>query len=405
MDKKMLEAVDKAIANLESLHGKGVVQSLDPKTIETGIPRISTGSFQLDLYTGGGVPEDLLTECWGPEGGGKSTWLTIVEANYQRKYPDKLVLEVDSEQAKNLHYATLFGLNVSKDAFRLNQPDNAEQAFDVMNQLIETGAIGLIGVDSIKCLLPKEIAELYDTEHGNKAKGNKPKTDRTTQPGRQAAFLSDQLFALLRRAKKHGVTIVATNQLRMKIGQMFGSPETQPGGKAVVFAPSLTMRFSNMGKTNAPKKGDKVIGYRCKVRIDKSRVCPPFTEVEFDVLFGKGIDIYGEIAQAGLDAKLFKKKGGKIILPGGSSYDGVKNVRNALERMGDKAPEDFEALKEMVAEEFRKNVMGLDEETIKEIKGEESNGKEDTEGSGAGKQGSGKKRTHRRVGKLTSRRN
>ena len=302
------KALQAAIAAIEKNFGKGSIMKFDTDVVEP-VEVISTGSLQLDKALGvGGLPRGRIIEIYGPESSGKTTLTLHAIANCQKN--GGTCAFIDAEHALDIGYAQKLGVNVSE--LLISQPDTGEQGLEIMDQLVNSGAVDLIIVDSVAALTPK--AEI-EGDMGD------------SHMGLQARLMSQALRKVTATAKKTNCTVIFINQLRMKIGVMFGSPETTTGGNALKFYASVRL---DIRRTGTIKKGDEAIGNETKVKVVKNKVAPPFKEVNFDIMFGSGINKEGEIIDLAVAKGIVDKSGAWYSYNGEKIGQGRDNVREFL---------------------------------------------------------------------------
>lgn len=327
-----LKALQLTIDKLEKSYGKGAVMKLsDEKVVD--LPSISTGSLGLDIALGiGGIPRGRVIEVYGPESSGKTTLSMHCIAEAQRK--GGLAAFIDAEHAFDKIYAEKLGIDTEN--LLISQPDNGEQALEIAEHLIRSGAIDIIVIDSVAALVPK--AEL-EGEMGE------------SKMGLQARLMSQALRKLTGTINKTGCACIFINQLREKIGVMFGNPETTTGGNALKFYASVRLDIRRIGQI---KDGVDIIGNRTKVKVVKNKVAPPFKIVEFDIMYGEGISKAGEILDLGVELGIVKKAGSWF------SYNGEKlgQGRDAVKGLINDNPE----LSEELESKIKAKVDGVEEE-------------------------------------------
>ena len=304
------KALENAMAQIQKQFGKGAVMKLGDDSAQLNIDAISTGSMSLDLATGiGGVPRGRIVEIYGPESSGKTTLTLHVIAEAQ-KNGGKAAF-IDAEHALDPEYARNLGVDV--DELLVSQPDYGEQALEIAEMLVRSGALDVIVVDSVAALVPKHE---IDGAMGDAA------------VGLQARLMSQALRKLAGVINKTNTTIIFINQLREKIGVMFGNPETTTGGRALKFFSSMRI---DVRRVETIKSGDQVLGNRTKAKIVKNKVAPPFKQAEFDIMYGKGISKSGDLLDCAVDGKIIEKAGSWYSLDGQRIGQGRENVKEYLE--------------------------------------------------------------------------
>src|SRR5437868_1492404 len=317
-DTEKQKALQAALAQIEKQFGKGTIMRLGEGEKLEDIQVVSTGSLGLDIALGvGGLPRGRVIEIYGPESSGKTTLTLQVIAEMQRTGGQCAF--VDAEHALDVQYAQNLGVNLSD--LLISQPDTGEQALEIVDSLVRSGAVDLIVIDSVAALVPK--AEI-EGEMGD------------SLPGLQARLMSQALRKLTATIKKTNCMVIFINQIRMKIGVMFGSPETTTGGNALKFYASVRLDIRRIGSI---KKGEEVIGSETKVKVVKNKVSPPFKTAEFDILYGEGISREGEIVDMGVVAKVLEKSGAWYAYEGEKIGQGKDNAREFLRENPDLAVE------------------------------------------------------------------
>ncbi|WP_422648185.1 recombinase RecA [Cupriavidus sp. H18C1] len=312
------KALAAALAQIEKQFGKGSIMRMGDGEVEQDIQVVSTGSLGLDIALGvGGLPRGRVVEIYGPESSGKTTLTLQVVAEMQKL--GGTCAFIDAEHALDVNYASKLGVSVSD--LLISQPDTGEQALEITDALVRSGSVDLIVIDSVAALVPR--AEI-EGEMGD------------ALPGLQARLMSQALRKLTGTIKRTNCLVIFINQIRMKIGVMFGSPETTTGGNALKFYASVRLDIRRIGSI---KKGDDVIGNETKVKVVKNKVSPPFREAFFDILYGQGISRQGEIIDLGVDAKIVEKSGAWYSYNGEKIGQGKDNAREFLRENPDIAAE------------------------------------------------------------------
>jgi len=321
------KAVDLAITQIEKQFGKGAIMKMGAEMIAGAIPIISTGSLSLDIALGvGGLPRGRVVEIFGPEASGKTTLALHVVSEAQKK--GGTAVFIDAEHALDIQYAKKLGVQV--EDLLLSQPDTGEQALEIADQLVRSGGVDVIVIDSVAALVPK--AEI-EGEMGD------------SHMGLQARLMSQALRKLTGTISKSQTIVIFVNQIRMKIGVMFGNPETTTGGNALKFYSSVRL---DVRRIAAIKQGQDVIGNRTKVRIVKNKVAPPFKEVEFDLIYGEGISREGDVLDLAVERNMIEKSGTWYAYGGQRIGQGRENTKqflkensNVLEQMEKELLESF----------------------------------------------------------------
>ncbi|UIN22142.1 recombinase RecA [Herbaspirillum frisingense] len=303
------KALAAALAQIEKQFGKGSVMRMEDGVVAEEIQSVSTGSLGLDIALGiGGLPRGRVIEIYGPESSGKTT-LTLQSIAEMQKLGGTCAF-IDAEHALDVTYAQKLGVNLND--LLISQPDTGEQALEITDALVRSGAVDLIVVDSVAALTPK--AEI-EGDMGD------------SLPGLQARLMSQALRKLTGSINRTNTTVIFINQIRMKIGVMFGNPETTTGGNALKFYASVRL---DIRRTGSIKSGDEVIGSETKVKVVKNKVAPPFREAHFDILYGEGTSREGEILDLGSEHKVVEKSGAWYSYNGERIGQGKDNARNYL---------------------------------------------------------------------------
>jgi recombination protein RecA len=309
VDSEKAKALQAALAQIEKQFGKGTIMRLGEGEVIDDIQVVSTGSLGLDIALGvGGLPRGRVIEIYGPGSSGKTTLTLQVIAEMQKQ--GGTCAFVDAEHALDSQYAQKLGVNLQD--LLISQPDTGEQALEVVDSLVRSGAVDLVVIDSVAALTPK--AEL-EGDMGD------------SLPGLQARLMSQALRKLTASIKKTNCTVIFINQIRMKIGVMFGSPETTTGGNALKFYASVRL---DIRRTGTIKRGEEAVGNETRVKVVKNKVAPPFKMAEFDILFGEGISRQGEIIDLGVNAKVIEKSGAWYAYQGEKIGQGRDNAREFL---------------------------------------------------------------------------
>ncbi len=309
MDENKSKALAAALSQIEKQFGKGSIMRLGDSEVAQDIEVVSTGSLGLDIALGvGGLPRGRIVEIFGPESSGKTTLALQVIAEMQKL--GGTAAFIDAEHALDPQYAQKLGVDVPN--ILISQPDTGEQALEIADMLVRSGSVDVVVVDSVAALTPK--AEI-EGEMGD------------SHMGLQARLMSQALRKLTANIKRTNTLVIFINQIRMKIGVMFGNPETTTGGNALKFYASVRL---DIRRTGAIKKGEEVIGNETRVKVVKNKVSPPFKQAEFDILYGEGISREGEIIEIGVQQKLIEKSGAWYAYKGEKIGQGKDNAREFL---------------------------------------------------------------------------
>jgi recombination protein RecA len=326
-DRERLKAIEMAVGQIEKQFGKGSIMRLGQKDAINVIPAISTGAVSLDYALGiGGVPRGRVVEIFGPESSGKTTLTLQVIAEAQKL--GGMAAFVDAEHALDAQYAKKLGVDL--DNLLVSQPDNGEQALEIVEVLVRSNGVDVVVVDSVAALVPR--AEI-EGEMGE------------AQMGLQARLMSQALRKLTGAVSKSKTCLIFINQLREKIGVMFGNPETTTGGRALKFYSSVRIDIRRIG---AIKDGDAVVGGRTRVKVVKNKVAPPFREAEFDVMYGEGISREGDLLDLAVDKRIVEKSGTWFAFGGERLGQGRENVKQFLKDN----PAIFKSIEERVRREL-----------------------------------------------------
>ena len=324
MDENKKKALAAALGQIERQFGKGTVMRMGDAPTARDIDAISTGSLGLDIALGiGGLPKGRVIEIYGPESSGKTTLTLQVIAQCQKM--GGTAAFVDAEHALDPIYAQKLGVNV--DDLLVSQPDNGEQALEITDMLVRSNAVDIVVVDSVAALTPK--AEI-EGDMGD------------SHMGLQARLMSQALRKLTGNIKRSNTLVIFINQIRMKIGVMFGNPETTTGGNALKFYASVRLDIRRIGSI---KKGDEIIGSETRVKVVKNKVSPPFKEAEFEILYGEGISLMGELVDLGVKQGLINKAGAWYSYKGDKIGQGKENARQYLKDHPDAAKEIEQAIR------------------------------------------------------------
>ena len=325
MDDNRKKALTAALSQIERQFGKGAIMRMGDSSVTRDIEVVSTGSLQLDVALGiGGLPRGRVVEIYGPEASGKTTLTLEVIAQAQKA--GGTTAFIDAEHALDPQYAEKIGVDV--DELLVSQPDTGEQALEIADMVVRSGAVDVVVIDSVAALTPK--AEL-EGDMGD------------THVGLQARLMSQALRKLTANINRSKTMMIFINQIRMKIGVMFGSPETTTGGNALKFYSSVRLDIRRIG---AIKRGDEVVGSETRVKVVKNKLAPPFKKVEFDILYGEGISREGELIDLGVQHGLVDKAGAWYSYKGDRIGQGRDNVREFLKQNPDTAAEIDGALRD-----------------------------------------------------------
>ena len=327
MKEEKKKALDAALAQIEKEFGKGSVMKLGDSGANMNIQTVPTGSLSLDVALGlGGIPRGRIVEIYGPESSGKTTIALHMVAEVQKR--DGIAGFIDAEHALDPVYAKNIGVDI--DNLYISQPDNGEQALDICETMVRSGAVDIVIVDSVAALVPK--AEI-DGDMGD------------SHVGLQARLMSQGLRKLTAVVSKTNCTVIFINQLREKIGVMFGNPETTTGGRALKFYSSIRL---DIRRIESLKQGGEIIGNRVRVKVVKNKIAPPFKEAEFDIMFGKGVSKEGDILDLAVKQNIIEKSGAWFAYNQDKIGQGRENAKMYLRTH----PEVMEEVEEKVRESF-----------------------------------------------------
>lgn len=331
-------ALDQAVTQIERQFGKGAIMRMGEEPLKAAIPVISTGSIALDHALGvGGIPRGRVIEIFGPESSGKTTLALHIIAEAQKS--GGVVAFIDAEHALDPNYAKNLGVDL--DNLLISQPDTGEQALEIAETLVRSGAVDIIAIDSVAALVPK--AEI-EGEMGD------------AHMGLQARLMSQALRKLTGTISKSKSCVLFINQIRMKIGIMFGNPETTTGGNALKFYSSVRL---DIRKLSTIKEGEQVIGSRTRVRVVKNKVAPPFKEAEFDIIYGAGISREGELVDLGADLRILEKSGTWYSFNSEHLGQGRENTREYLK--------DYPEVARKIAVKIREKLGLAESEPVKSV--------------------------------------
>ena len=339
MDENKKKALGAALMQIEKQFGKGSVMRMGDVSGAKGIEVVSTGSLALDIALGcGGLPRGRVVEIYGPESSGKTTMTLETIAQLQKT--GGVAAFVDAEHALDPVYAEKIGINL--DELLISQPDTGEQALEIVDMLVRSGAVDMIVVDSVAALTPK--AEI-EGDMGD------------SHMGLQARLMSQALRKLTANIKRSNTLVIFINQLRMKIGVMFGNPETTTGGNALKFYASVRLDIRRIG---AIKKGDEIVGNETRVKVVKNKIAPPFKQAEFEILYGEGVSFLGELVDLGVKYGFVQKAGSWYSYNDEKIGQGKENVKTFLKDNPAKAQE--------IEDKIRNEVFGKDKDADEEAK-------------------------------------
>lgn len=326
-DENKLKALESALAQIEKQYGKGSVMKLGDTSAHMNIETVPTGSLSLDIALGlGGIPKGRIVEVYGPESSGKTTVALHMVAEVQKK--GGIAGFIDAEHALDPAYAKNIGVDI--DNLYISQPDNGEQALEITETMVRSGAVDIVIVDSVAALVPK--AEI-DGDMGD------------SHVGLQARLMSQALRKLTAVISKSNCIVIFINQLREKVGVMFGSPETTTGGRALKFYSSIRL---DVRRIEALKQGGEIVGNRTRIKVVKNKIAPPFKEAEFDIMFGQGISREGDVLDLAANEGIIVKSGAWYAYNDAKIGQGRENSKLYLKEN----PDIFEEVKQKVREKF-----------------------------------------------------
>lgn len=338
-----LKALDAALAQIEKQYGKGAVMKLGDPNVQMNVETIPTGALSLDIALGlGGIPKGRIVEIYGPESSGKTTVTLHMIAQVQKR--GGIAGFIDAEHALDPVYAKNIGVDI--DNLYISQPDNGEQALEITETMVRSGAVDIVVVDSVAALVPK--AEI-DGDMGD------------SHVGLQARLMSQALRKLTAVISKSNCTVIFINQLREKVGVMFGSPETTTGGRALKFYSSVRL---DVRRIESLKQSGEVIGNRTRVKVVKNKIAPPFKEAEFDIMFGEGISYTGDVLDLAADVNIINKSGAWYAYNGNKIGQGRENAKQYLKDN----PQVLEEVSAKVREHFKLDGAGGEEQAADDDK-------------------------------------
>lgn len=350
-DDNKIKALESALAQIEKAYGKGSIMKLGDTATNMNIETIPTGSISLDIALGlGGIPRGRVVEVYGPESSGKTTVALHMVAEVQKK--GGIAGFIDAEHALDPAYAKKIGVDI--DNLYISQPDNGEQALEITETMVRSGAVDIVIIDSVAALVPK--AEI-DGDMGD------------SHMGLQARLMSQALRKLTAIISKSNCIVIFINQLRDKVGVMFGSPETTTGGRALKFYASIRL---DVRRIEAIKQGGEMVGNRTRIKVVKNKIAPPFKEAEFDIMFGQGISKEGDVLDLAANEDIIIKSGAWYAYNDAKIGQGRENSKLYLKEN----PDIFAEVEQKVREKFNLDSSGSVNKTVKEDKNKEVKDKE-----------------------------